>query len=247
MSQQRIHHTYNLDKFEIHEMNRKVSISHINQLAASIQSKGIRTPIIVDHTMRIIDGQHRWHAAVLLQKANHEVKVPYIIKRMSADMIAEINTLQLKWNVNDWIDFHHKKGNENYTKLREATTYFPGIKLSALAPFLHGGSAFLITKNIREGEFIYNLTSEKEYILDQIIEISQFQPAVRQKAFLIAVMWMQRVPHFKAERLFDKLRANLGSIIQQTGTGNWAKHLTYWYNKGLRGDRINIDDLPNHH
>lgn len=248
MSQLKIHHTNNIEQFHLHEMNRKVNPNHVKDLAASMRKNGIRHPIIVDSSMAIIDGQHRWHAAQLLfDQEGIRIKIPFIVKRMSADLIAEINTLQLKWTITNWIEFHHKKGNENYTKLLEARTQFPGIKMSALAPFLHAGPSFLITKALREGDFVYELTDEKEYILSQIVEMSQFKPAVKQKAFLIAIMWLQRCPEFRSERLFDKLRANLGSIIQQSGTGNWAKHLIYWYNKGLRNGRLNADDLPSHH
>jgi len=91
------------------------------------------------------------------------------------------------------------------------------------------------------------MTEEKSYILDKIVSLSKIRPMFSMKSVLIGIMWLQRDPNFDATRLFYALERNFESILQQSGTGNWARHMLYWYNKGLRSAKLNVNDLPRHH
>lgn len=238
--------TKNLDMFKFHEMNRDVNKNHVKRLAANMRHCGtIRQPVVVDSDGHLIDGQHRVLAATQLREDGITIDIPYIVKKFSPNIIAEMNHLQLAWNLRDWIKFYHKQGNENYTELLSTYSKYNTIKLTGLASFLSPGYTQLQTTDITNGSFVYDMTEEKEYVLDQITDLIRFNPGFGTKAFLMAVMRMCKLTDFSAERLFTKLGANLGSIRQQSGIGNWCKHLVYWYNKGLRYGRLNADDLPN--
>ena len=242
-----VKHTTNLDQFTLHRMNRKVNKSHVKKLAASIKSIGLKTPIVVTSGNVIIDGQHRYEAIKLLLKAGEDIKLPYIKKNLKVSDIAEINSNQLRWTNKDWIEYHAKSGNGNYKALLLCQKAYPAVKLSALAPLLHQGTN-LTTQQINRGEFVYMMDDTRKYILEQVTSMVRERPEFGMKSFLLAVTWLMRSPEFMSKRLFTKLSANLHSVRHQSGTGNWAQHLLYWYNKGLAAkNKLRIDDLPRHH
>lgn len=242
-----VKHTTNLDQFTLHRMNRRVNKSHVKKLAASIKSIGLKTPIVVTKSNVIIDGQHRYHAVKLLLEAGENVKLPYIQKQLTYSDIAEINSNQLRWTNKDWIEYHAKNGNGNYEALLLCQKAYPAIKLSALAPLLHNGTN-LSTQKLIKGEFVYIMDDTRKYICEQVTSMVKERPEFGMKSFLLAVTWLMRSPEFMSKRLFTKLSANLHSVRHQSGTGNWAQHLLYWYNKGLSAKKkLRIDDLPRHH
>lgn len=243
-----VKHTTNLEQFKFHSSNRKVNRSHVRKLADSISKVGLKTPITVSAGNVILDGQHRYEAIKLLIEKGESVKLPYIKKNMKISDIAEMNSNQLKWTNMDWIRYHVTNGNSHYQDLVDCQGIYNTLKMSALAPFLHTTEdAYLSTPRLNGGEFVFDLTPDKEYILDQLNELAKFRPEFSQKAVLSAIMWLSRSPNFDARRLFKKLSANLSDVRQQSGRSNWAGHLLYWYNKGLRNGRLDPHDLPSSH
>lgn len=247
MAQLNVSTTSNLDKFQFHDLNRDINRNHVTRLADSIRKRGIRQPIVVDTHGYVIDGQHRVLAARRLKAEGEKVKVPYITKQYTPDIIAEMNSLQLSWTTRDWVHYHAKCGNEQYTQLLEIYSVFNKTKLSSLASFLHPGYVQLHTSEIKNGNFVYELTDDKLYILEQTEELVKFDKGFGTKAFLMAVMVLCRMDNFNPRRLFDKLSGNLSSVRVQSGISNWAHHLVYWYNKGKRDGRLSTDDLPRSH
>ena len=239
--------TTNLKQFTFHNLNRRVNHSHVKKLAKSIQKIGQKVPITVTTNNVIIDGQHRYEAIKLLIDAGESVRISYTKKNLKISDIAEINAHQLQWRNSDWIDYHAATGNENYQNLKATSELYKPLSTSAIAPFLHGGDAYLTTPMLTRGEFLYDLSQEKEYVLDQLLALSTFNKAYAQKSVLIAIMWLMRDANFNPRRLFDKVNANLHSVRQQSGSSNWAHHFAWWYNHGLRSGRLNTDDLPRHH
>ena len=159
-----------------------------------------------------------------------------------------MNANQRQWRIQDWIHYYAESGNEDYANLQAYAEAYKPLKLSALASFLHeNNAASSHTIVIRNGEFKFELTDEKKYILDKMLALSKIRDMFCQKSVLIGIMWLQRDSNFDAQRLFYALERNFESILQQSGTGNWARHMLYWYNKGLRSAKLNVNDLPRHH
>ena len=239
--------TTNLDQFKFHKRNRKVNKSQVKKLAASIEKNGQLVPIIVGQNNVVLDGQHRLNAIKLINKtAEKPMRIKYIRKSMSMTHVAEINAHQLQWRIVDWIHYYAEAGNENYLALQYAAEYYKPLKLSALAAFLNpGGHAH--SSYLTSGEYVYEINPAKEYILDKLVALSKINAVFAQKSVLVAIMWLMRQENFDAQRLFHALERNFESVLVQSGTGNWARHMLYWYNKGLRHGRLNVNDLPRHH
>ena len=245
----KIQTTTNLEQFQFDVRNRNVNKQHIKELAASINEYGQLQPIIVNTAMKVMDGQNRLEAIRLINKtAEVPVKVKYIKRNMPMHHVAQMNSHQRQWNIQDWIHYYAQSGNGHYLKLQEATELYKPLKLSALASFLHvNDSGATHTSVIRKGEFRYEMTDDKLYILEKLVAISRLKPMFSMKCVLVGIMWLKRDPNFDATRLFYALERNFESVLQQSGTSNWARHMLYWYNKGLRGRKLNVNDLPRHH
>jgi len=245
----KIQTTTNLEQFQFDGRNRNINRKHVKELADSIIEYGQLQPIIVNTSMKVMEGQHRLEAIKLINKtAATPIKVKYIKKNMPISQVAQMNSHQRQWRIQDWIHYYAQSGNGHYLKLQEATEMYKPLKLSSLASFLHvNDSGATHTSVIRKGEFRYTMTDDKQYILEKLVAISRLKPMFSMKCVLVAIMWLQRDPNFNAQRLFHALERNFESILPQAGTGNWARHMLYWYNKGLRGGKLNVNDLPRHH
>lgn len=245
----KIQTTTNLEQFQFDVRNRVVNKRHVKELASSIQEHGQLQPIIVNTAMKVVDGQNRLEAIRLINRtAESPIKLKYIKRTIPMHLVAEMNSHQRQWKIQDWIHYYAQCGNENYIKLQQYSEDYKPLKLSALASFLHkNAAASTHTLVIRNGDFVLDMTEEKSYILDKIVSLSKIRPMFSMKSVLIGIMWLQRDPNFDATRLFYALERNFESILQQSGTGNWARHMLYWYNKGLRSAKLNVNDLPRHH
>ena len=244
----KIQQTLDLSKFHIKplEKNRKINRNHVKNLAARIKAKGLKRPIEVDSRGLILDGQHRYLAVQMLQEDGHKIRLKYITTTMTADDIAEINGYQLRWSSTDWIDHYARKGNENYTKLLEAKEKYAPLPIHTIAP-LQTPNLYFHTGSITDGTYEYHTCERREYILEQLQLLQKHNHVYKTKQVAVAITWLMRQDSFDEQRLFKKLRANLHTVLVQSGCHNWAMHLLYWYNKGLRSGRLDPTKVPKHH
>lgn len=233
-------------EFDMLEYNRsKKSTTHARRIAKSMQRLGKNwIPIIVSKDGIILDGQHRYMAYKMLkEQGDKTVKLLYIVSSLSyeearsdaQDVISTVNTESKNWRMSDWVSFHAHE-NKHYKDLQDLKQLYPQFHLSALASLsaLSSGGGSL-TQTIRSGSFKYNMTKQKEYILDEVERLSSVYPdAFTQKAFLCAIIEMNRQPQFKPKRMFTKINENLGSFQKQSGLQNWTGYLTAMYNKHMR-------------
>ncbi|WP_252241545.1 ParB/RepB/Spo0J family partition protein [Clostridium sp. ZBS18] len=112
--------TKRYDLFEfIEKGNRKVQYSNVEDLKYSISKKYITVPIIVtfniDRTKFIIgDGQHRFLAAKELGLPIRFIVVP----DLTMNDIQSLNSTQINWNVNDFLQSYIDSGNHNYLEFK---------------------------------------------------------------------------------------------------------------------------------
>jgi ParB-like chromosome segregation protein Spo0J len=75
--------------------NRTIQQSWVRKLVELIKERDLQIPIIVDETMKVLDGQHRLEAYKIV---GHPVK--YIIKdRFALDEVRALNSNNKKWRL----------------------------------------------------------------------------------------------------------------------------------------------------
>lgn len=108
-----IYITEEYEMFSFLRSNREVTLN--KKLENSILQKGIIRPIIVNSTMQIIDGQHRYSIA-----RKYGLPVPYYVSvNKEMNDIIKINNTACKWRVIDYINKYVILGNEEYKKLKD--------------------------------------------------------------------------------------------------------------------------------
>ena len=107
--------TNNYEMFKFLDLNRSLNRNVINALKNSITKNGyIGSPILVNNSYEIIDGQHRF---VALKEMGLEV--PYEIVDASYSAIIDLNTTQHNWDAQDYVNFYCEKDhNQHYLRLR---------------------------------------------------------------------------------------------------------------------------------
>jgi len=113
----RVHVEYNYNKFKFTDENRDIKQANLDKLAKSIKRVDMSDyfPVLVNEKMEILDGQHRF---TVWKSLGMPIKYK-MIKRADKEIIADINTAQATWGINDFIKNQAALGNLNFVLLRE--------------------------------------------------------------------------------------------------------------------------------
>jgi hypothetical protein len=118
----KIYTTREYNKFRLTpEQNRKLKVNDVIKIAESMEEKSLlpEFPIIVTRDFRVIDGQHRLHAAEIAK-----VPVYYIVSdNMTMDDVASAQALTTPWTLADYLHYYCSSGasvhRANYLQMQE--------------------------------------------------------------------------------------------------------------------------------
>lgn len=140
-------------------LNRQLDTPHVRELIKSLKEDKslVLEPVLVDKSMKIIDGQHRFYA---LSKLN--LPVTYMIDdRISIIDAPVLNSNQKNWSVMDYVRTFSNKGNKNYQLLLEELNRYKTVStINVIAssfevgsPIQYGGG---LNKKIRDGKYKFD-------------------------------------------------------------------------------------------
>ncbi len=112
----KIYSTKDYSRFSFLDNNRIVKSSHVNMLKKSIKNIDLTkyNPIKVDANLRIIDGQHRFHACMELGLPIYYV----VLNGVDAEQAMIIdNQNNKKWEMMDWLRYRANKNGGCYKQL----------------------------------------------------------------------------------------------------------------------------------
>ena len=152
----KIYSTKDYSRFSFLENNRIVKRSHVNEFKEEIK-KNDRTmcfPIVVDPNLRIIDGQHRFHACMELG-----LPIYYVVDDDddAEQAMINCNKINKKWEMMDWLRYRANKNGGCYkqlldfvqqtgTTISNAMVIYPGKAINA-ATLRAGTTDFGINEN----------------------------------------------------------------------------------------------------
>ena len=153
----KIYSTKDYSRFSFLENNRIVKRSHVNEFKEEIK-KNDRTmcfPIVVDPNLRIIDGQHRFHACMELG-----LPIYYVVDDDDDDAeqaMINCNKINKKWEMMDWLRYRANKNGGCYkqlldfvqqtgTTISNAMVIYPGKAINA-ATLRAGTTDFGVNEN----------------------------------------------------------------------------------------------------
>ncbi len=135
--------------FTLRPDNREcINQSHVKRLADSIKQRNLLEfrPITVNSMHEIMDGQHRFLAAKLL-----DLEIYYeIYQNIVPEDIIILNNSK-SWGIHDYMNYYCKNGFQDYVKLKDFTQK-NNLTLKVSIALLVGGSKKK-SKDFREGKF----------------------------------------------------------------------------------------------
>ncbi len=159
-----IKRTKNYDQFLTVKGNRKVQIGHVNNLIKVIAKHNLLPQFVgvVTKDGYIVDGQHRLQAA----KANDLWFYFSVIPETIDDIIVSlVNAVQLKWTIDDYVNFFADRGNEQYIWIRELHNQYKVSTSSLIQYFTRGSGGGRLSK-MRSGKLIvYKSLEDQAYLL----------------------------------------------------------------------------------
>lgn len=153
----KIHSTKDYSRFSFIENNRIVKRSHVDKFKKAIKNMDLTkyNPIKVDANLRIIDGQHRFHACMELGLPIYYI----VVNDVDAEQAMIIdNQNNKKWEMMDWLRYRANKNGGCYkqlldfvqqtgTRISNAMVIFPDKAINA-ATLRAGTTDFGVNENV---------------------------------------------------------------------------------------------------
>ena len=217
----KIYSTKDYSRFSFLDNNRIVKSSHVDMLKKSIKNIDLTkyNPIKVDANLRIIDGQHRFHACMELG-----LPIYYVVDDDddAEQAMINCNKINKKWEMMDWLRYRANKNGGCYkqlldfvqqtcTTISNAMVIFPAKAINA-ATLRAGTTDFGINENAFD--IVHFLQSSE-------VKMLSFRNT---RAFNLAI----RIAFDEySKRQMDKLQRN---ILKVPLSANYKQYLTVFSN-----------------
>ena len=217
----KIYSTKDYSRFSFLENNRIVKRSHVNEFKEEIKKKDrtMSFPIVVDPNLRIIDGQHRFHACMELG-----LPIYYVVDDDddAEQAMINCNKINKKWEMMDWLRYRANKNGGCYKQLLDfiqetgitisnAMVIFPAKAINA-ATLRAGTTDFGINENAFD--IVHFLQSSE-------VKMLSFRNT---RAFNLAI----RIAFDEySKRQMDKLQRN---VLKVPLSANYKQYLTVFSN-----------------
>lgn len=222
--------TKDYDKFKSHLKNRRIDFGKVSKLQSAIEQNNLLHlfPIIVDPEYFILDGQHRFEAA---KHAGEELYYVISENGYGIQHVAQSNSFQSHWKLDDYILYYSASGLEPYKKLQH-------LSLKTMI-----GSGVLIalgsnskTDDVKEGMFEF---SNYDALVELTDYAKEFQKQFgfshwRRRSFLKALKYALKVKHFNKEKLLTQVAENPKLLVRCAEVDDYIAILEMIYNKGSK-------------
>lgn len=203
-----VQETTEYDKFQKLMANRDISRNHLNGLKAAIQQHPeiLKVqPILVNEHLYIIDGQHRFQAAMELG-----LPVAYtVVPGIGIEVARQMNILQRRWTPRDFAKSYAMGGNKHYRAYLQAMDDYEGLNHSTVLLALRGvglGEGGGLSSEFRRGDFEVGDLTEARKNLDRLLEIREIITIAMTNPLAAAFLQVFTVADFNYTRLIQRLR-----------------------------------------
>lgn len=224
--------------FKDFNSNREVDPKHVARLVRSIQKRNLLhvNPIVVDESMRVIDGQHRLAAA-------KELKLPifYIQENIERKDISMLNSNQKNWSAMDYINFYTVEKVGSFVQLSHLINKYPEMPVSVLITLSNCEKRREIMA-LKEG--ILDVLDIK--IAEQICEIC----TSLNKRFTFDFVFDSRFPlalgkclahqNFSMNLLIEKISQNQRAFVRCHTVRQYLEMIEEIYNRNLSKNKIDL-------
>lgn len=207
--------TNDYDLFGPIDGNRNVNLLHLRRLTESIAEKYITVPIIVNERYQIIDGQHRYEAAKVLDKPVYFIKV----KGLQLPDVHRLNTNLKNWSADDYLDGYCMLGNSDYIKYKLFKEEY-GFGHDEVKALLSNtiASDGIQNRHFKEGTFKirnYDLACRNA---EKILMVREYYDGYKRRSFVRAMLELFQHSDYNHAEFLQKL--SFQSVKLQDCTNN---------------------------
>lgn len=165
--------TKNYKQFKSIKGNRKIAIGHVNHLVKMIARYNLLPQFVgvVTKDGFLIDGQHRNKAAEANKLWFYFTVIP---EKIDDIIVSLVNSVQLRWTIDDYVNFFADRGEKQYVWLRDLH-YKHKIGNSTLMSLFKNKAGI---PELRNGHLkFYDTSDEEQYLLallDGYLEVKPY-------------------------------------------------------------------------
>lgn len=240
----KIEKTLDFGKFKKMDLNRTIMKVHVNNLKESIINNPNLTeisPIVVNRSMEVVDGQHRLEAHRQLEKEGFKYPIHYIIREgFDVDVAKQINSVNKPWIGLDFARAEAEK-NENYKIYMEAHSQ-TGLPHPVIVTYLTSGDKTKGTlTSFRKGKFeVKDLTKALLYFqylseIGEVIQNNGFGGSRMWKSrnFGLAIYNLFKCSNYDHQRMIEMLKLRGDALASSKKTLDIESVLKSIYNRGI--------------
>lgn len=229
--------------FQVRQGNRPVRPNLVKQLAISIEQENLlhTRPLVVNHHMEILDGQHRLAAAKLLG-----VPVYYCVVG-SDDAISLLNATQARWQIRDFVHLYAQT--KSVYRDAERLMQMYDLEMSSLMAYIGRGHPKMSWKRAKTGELTREEIDNASVVLEWALPIRD--ALIFRNERMGKRLWKRKPLHSAIIRLYDKqidkewlidrIKACPIELYFSTDEAGYLRQLSKIYNFNTKRNRL---DLP---
>ncbi len=229
MSNNKIYSTTEYGAFNKLRGNRSVNELHVRRLVEAIKEKDLQIPIIVDHDMNVLDGQHRLDAYKIVGNP-----ITYIIKdKFELQDVRNVNSVNRKWTLTEYLMSYCKLGKKDYQLLEWFhRTYEFGIAECVAMLNGKGYTNVNILKEFRKGEFVIDDLEQGKTWAKNINACGEYFQYYKKATFIKAMLSAMKDKTFSFKIFFKRLSNNSSKLKNQGSRNDFIVNIERLYNHG---------------
>ena len=227
------------DKFKHIVGNRDINMHHVNDMVKIINEINLLSvfPLVVTQDGYLVDGQHRLEACKANDWAFYYLVIPFVLDEI---VVALVNSHQLKWRPEDYLNFFAERGNEQYVFLKELIAEYK-ISLSN-AIVLLSGNRYGLNKLLKKGDLkIFITMEEKQAAIDLCKAYIQMRPIFNRMVYIdrdFVQAFRVMIQQVSIPEIIEYVQRAKIEITPQVTSKDYLRVFESVFNRFRRGSKI---------
>lgn len=221
-----VHQTKDYGLFKTVEGNRQLNELHKKRLMQSMSKQYLVNPIIVNEHHQIIDGQHRYTAAM-------EMGLPVYYIQIDGYGLREVQTLNQNnknWTSSDFLQAYCDLGYESYIRFRDFVDQYDFTISIAHSVALGTGYSKRDTDQFKDGLFKFDDQAGAEDRAIKMHTLKAYTPLYNTMMFLYAMLTLFKRPQFDFSTFVQKLSYQQAVLVKCSSVGQYIALIEQIYN-----------------
>tara|TARA_B100001094_G_scaffold292547_1_gene311807 strand:+ start:307 stop:1017 length:711 start_codon:yes stop_codon:yes gene_type:complete len=221
-----VYESYDYNQFKLLDNNRDIRMTHVNKLMKSMEKRRLISPILVNESREIIDGQHRFEAQKRLK-----LPIPFIVQNGYGKKEAQIlNINTSNWTLTNWLRWYSKEGIKDYIVFKQFKHKykFEIEQCSQLLSGVYNKESFI------NGLFIVKDYNNAVKCAEMIWDFRPYFKDFKERMFIRAILDCFKNKDYNHSRFLKKLSFQGNSLIKCVDKKNTLRMIEGIYNYKTR-------------